>query len=111
MTEEQLMDRQVRHRLAVLRHAEEVTGNVALTCRYYGITRQTFYIWKRRYDEECPRSKNVRVVGSSRLPTCRPSRISAARTTCPPQGDGAGPPCRSNGHTGRVRIMMRRGAC
>jgi hypothetical protein len=24
-------DRQVRHRLAVLRHAEEVTGNVAMT--------------------------------------------------------------------------------
>jgi hypothetical protein len=25
------------------RHAEEVTGNVALTCRYYGITRQAYY--------------------------------------------------------------------
>jgi hypothetical protein len=33
MTEQQLMDRHVRHRLAVLRHAEEVTGNVAMTCR------------------------------------------------------------------------------
>ena len=31
---EATMDRQVRHRLAVLRHAEEVTGNVAMTCRY-----------------------------------------------------------------------------
>ena len=38
-------DRQVRHRLAVLRHAEEMTGNVAMTCRYYGITRQSFYVW------------------------------------------------------------------
>jgi hypothetical protein len=44
-------DRQVRHRLAVSRDAEEVTGNVAITCRYYGITRQSFYTWKRRYDE------------------------------------------------------------
>ena len=44
-------DRKVRHRLAVLRHAEEVTGNVAMTCRYYGITRQCFYTWKRRYEE------------------------------------------------------------
>ncbi len=35
-----LLDRHVRHRLAVLRHAEEVTGNVALTCRYFGISRQ-----------------------------------------------------------------------
>jgi hypothetical protein len=30
------LDRQVRRRLAVLRHAKEVSGNVAMTCRYYG---------------------------------------------------------------------------
>ena len=30
-------DRQVRRRRAILRHTEEVTGNVAMTCRYYGI--------------------------------------------------------------------------
>lgn len=41
--------RTVAHRLAVLRHAEEVTRNVSLTCRYYGITRTAFYRWKRRY--------------------------------------------------------------
>ena len=28
-----------------MRHAEEVTGNVAVTCRYYGISRQAFYKW------------------------------------------------------------------
>ena len=44
-------DRLVRHRLAVLQHAEEVTGNVAMTCRYYGITRQCFYTWKGRHEE------------------------------------------------------------
>ena len=43
--------RLVNHRLAVIRHAEEVTGNVAQTCRYFGITRQTFYVWLRRYQE------------------------------------------------------------
>jgi transposase InsO family protein len=43
--------RKIRHRLAVLRHAEEVTGNVAATCRYYGISRQCFYKWLRRYEE------------------------------------------------------------
>ena len=32
--------REVKHRLAVIRHAQEVTGNVAATCRYYGISRQ-----------------------------------------------------------------------
>jgi transposase-like protein len=25
---------------------------VAATCRYYGITRQTFYKWERRYEQE-----------------------------------------------------------
>ena len=49
MTEQQLL-RMAKRRLAVLRHAEEITGNVALTCRYYGISRQIFYTWKRRYD-------------------------------------------------------------
>jgi len=44
-------EREVRRRLAILQHAEEITGNVAMTCRYYGITRQSFYTWKRRYDE------------------------------------------------------------
>lgn len=46
------MDRQVRRRLAVLRHVEEVSGNVAMTCRYYGISRQTDNGWLRRYEAE-----------------------------------------------------------
>nr|MBA3982194.1 helix-turn-helix domain-containing protein [Acidimicrobiia bacterium] len=44
--------RNAARRLAVLLHAEEITGNVARTCRYYGISRQLFYTWKRRYDAE-----------------------------------------------------------
>lgn len=50
MTEHE-QQRLVRHRLAILRHAEEVSGNVAGTCRYYGISRQCFYKWRNRYDE------------------------------------------------------------
>jgi transposase InsO family protein len=46
------LDRQVRHRLAVIRHVEEVTGNIAMTCRYYGITGQTYYTWAKRLTEE-----------------------------------------------------------
>src|SRR5438132_12933189 len=48
---EREQQRKVRHRLAVIRHAAEVTGNVAATCRYYGISRPTFYKWLRRYEE------------------------------------------------------------
>jgi transposase InsO family protein len=50
VTEQQLL-RMAKRRLAILRHAEEITGNVSLTCRYYGISRQVFYKWRRRYDE------------------------------------------------------------
>ena len=42
MSEPQL-PREVRRRLAIIQHAEEVTGNVAMTCRYYGISRQVYY--------------------------------------------------------------------
>ncbi len=76
MTEREL-DRRAAHRLAIIRHAEEVTGNVAKTCRYYGISRQAYYKWLRRYEEggldalrdrssrphESPRSTQVEVVG------------------------------------------------
>lgn len=47
-----MLDREVRRRLAVLRHVEEVSSNVAMTCRYYGISRPTYYTWLRRYEAE-----------------------------------------------------------
>lgn len=53
MTEREL-SRNAARRLAVLRHAQEVSGNVAATCRYYGITRQSYYSWLRRYEEKGP---------------------------------------------------------
>ena len=40
------LDREAGRRLAVIRHVEEVT--VALTCPYYRISRQAYYIWSRR---------------------------------------------------------------
>lgn len=48
---EQELERQAKRRLQVIRHAKEITGNVAQTCRYYGISRQTYYSWVRRYEE------------------------------------------------------------
>ncbi len=44
--------RRAKHKLAVLRHVEEISGNVAATCCYYGISRQVHYKWRRRYEEE-----------------------------------------------------------
>jgi len=51
MTEREL-ERRARRRLAVLRHVEEVSGNVAATCRYYGISRQCYYGWLRRFEAD-----------------------------------------------------------
>jgi transposase len=71
------IERQIRDRLAVLRHTDEVSMNVAATCRHYGITRQTFYTWEKRYKSEgetglherskapkfSPRATNSEIVG------------------------------------------------
>lgn len=38
--------------MAALRHVEKVSGSVAATCRYSGISRQCYYIWLRRYEAE-----------------------------------------------------------
>jgi transposase-like protein len=46
VTEKELA-RTAAHRLAIIRLAQEVTGNVSLTCRYYGVTRQAYYKWPR----------------------------------------------------------------
>ena len=76
MTEREL-ERHAAHRLAIIRHAQELTGNVSKTCRYYGISRQVYYKWLRRYDEGgldalrdrsskphvSPRATRVEVVG------------------------------------------------
>ena len=55
--------------MAILRHAEEVTGMVAMTCRYYGISRQCFYVWKRRYDELGPDGLKDRCHRTKTSPT------------------------------------------
>lgn len=55
------LDREVRRRLAVLRQVVEVSGNVnwwtrtgrsVATCRYYGVTREAYYAWLRRFEAE-----------------------------------------------------------
>jgi putative transposase len=46
------LSREARKRLAWFDHYQTHGRNVALTCRYFGISRQTFYRWKRRYDPD-----------------------------------------------------------
>ena len=49
---ERQLERRAKHKLAVLRHVEEVSGSVAATCQYYGISRQVYYKWRRRYEDD-----------------------------------------------------------
>jgi transposase InsO family protein len=44
-------EREFNRRLRILKHARD-SGNVRLTCRYFGIGRSTFYEWKKRFDQE-----------------------------------------------------------
>ncbi|MFC1565111.1 IS481 family transposase [candidate division KSB1 bacterium] len=47
MTQEQ---RDIKRKLRALKHFEE-TGSVSKTSRYFGISRQSFYSWKKAYEE------------------------------------------------------------
>lgn len=72
MTEQELA-RGAARRLAIIRHAQEVTGNVSATCRYFGITRQAFYRWLRRFEEHGPEGLRDR----SRRPRVSPNATKA----------------------------------
>lgn len=61
--------RDIRRKLRILNYAEEI-GNVSKACRYFGISRETFYLWKRAYQERgkeglinskpCPENPSLR---------------------------------------------------
>ncbi len=44
-------EREIKRRLRVLEHAEKI-DNVRMNCRYFGLSRSTFYRWKTRYDKQ-----------------------------------------------------------
>ena len=72
---ERMQRRVVAHRLAVLQHAAEVTGNVSQTCRYYGISRPTFYKWKQRYEAQEPQGLRDRSSRPHRSPHATSAEI------------------------------------
>ena len=72
---EQQHTRIVAHRLAVLRHAEEVSGNISRTCRYYGISRQCFYKRSRWYNELGPAGLRDRSSRPRRSPRATSAEV------------------------------------
>ena len=69
MTQQQ---RDIKRKLAALRYAGKC-GNVALTARRFGISRQCFYIWKRRYEKH----GEAGLVNKSPCPVNMPLRMPA----------------------------------
>jgi transposase len=43
-------EREIKRKLRVLNHAKE-TGNISKICRFFGISRQSFYVRKRAFDK------------------------------------------------------------
>lgn len=56
------MNRKEQHdisrKLKVLNYAKE-NGNIAKTCRYFGICREMFYTWKRLYEAHGEQDSNT----------------------------------------------------
>ncbi len=40
--------REIRRKRRILEHAQR-TGNISKTCRYFGVSRSTFYLWEQAY--------------------------------------------------------------
>jgi len=75
------LSRPTKQHLAWLDYYRQHGRNAALTCRYFGISRQTFYRWHRRFDPQDlttlePRSHRPRRV---RHPTWSPTVAQAVR--------------------------------
>jgi len=49
---EQIQARKVKARLRMLQHAQRLSGNVSQTCRFFGVSRSLYYIWKKRFEQK-----------------------------------------------------------
>ena len=76
MTENELQ-RGARRRLAIIRHAQEVSHNVQKTCRYYGISRSCYYRWLERYNAEGEAGVRERSRGPIHSPTATSDEVVA----------------------------------
>ena len=79
--------RQVKWRKQLIKHASE-TGNVAKTCRHFGISRTVFYKWIKRFEAHgeaslCDQAKTPHKPSVQRLgDALRVIRIPFAITRC-----------------------------
>jgi transposase len=86
-------ERDIQRKLKVLRHAEKI-GDVARTCRYFGVGRPSFYRWKAAYEQR----------GEARLINEKPVPKNPANRT-PPEIVEKVLYLRSKYHLGSIRIV------
>lgn len=91
MTQDQ---REINRKLRVLEYAKEI-GNVSKACRFYGLSRQGFYKWKRAYDR----------LGEAGLIRAKPGPTTETSTLrTPPEIEEKILYIRRNYHLGQLRI-------
>ena len=62
-------------RFRVLQRASEASRNVARTCRHFGLSRKTFYKWKRRHEEHGAAGLADRSRTPHRSPRATPQEV------------------------------------
>ena len=62
-------EREVNRKLRILNHAEEF-GNIARTCRYFGIPRSLFYVWRNAYRQHA----NEGLICKKPIPRTHPNQ-------------------------------------
>ena len=86
-------EKEIKRKLRILRHAD-YSGNIAKTCRYFGVARSVFYLWRNAYRES----------GEAGLKRKRPVPKSHPRRT-PPEIEEKVLYLRRQYHLGSIRIM------
>ena len=85
--------KEIKRKLRILKHAE-YSGNIAKTCRYFGVARSVFYLWRDAYRE----------LGEAGLKRKRPIPKSHPRRTSPEVEEKV-LYLRRQYHPGAIRIM------
>ena len=67
-------EREIHRKKRILEHAERV-GNINKTCRYFGVARSTFYLWRDRYRELGEEGLRSRRCGPHNHPHKTPDEV------------------------------------
>ena len=72
-------------RLRILWHFQQISHNISLTCRFFGVSRNQFYIWQQRFEKEGTeglrdRSRKPKRIHCRLPPGLLPSAFASARS-------------------------------